>query len=49
MVHHEILEPGQTIISEVYQQQLIRLSDAKTLEEKRLFTGWEQVGNIPAR
>jgi len=34
---YELLEPSQIIKTELYQQQLIRLSDA--IEEKRLFAG----------
>jgi histone-lysine N-methyltransferase SETMAR len=37
VIHYELLRPDQTVTSELYQQQLIRVSDA--LEEKRPFTG----------
>jgi histone-lysine N-methyltransferase SETMAR len=37
VVYYELLESGQTVNSERYQQQLIRLSDE--LEQKRPFTG----------
>jgi len=37
MLYYELLQPGETITTDRYQQQLINLSDA--LEEKGLFTG----------
>jgi hypothetical protein len=37
VVYHELLESGQTVNSQCYQQQLIRLSDE--LQRKRPFTG----------
>jgi len=37
---YELLQPGETITADCYQQQLINLSNA--LEEKRPFTGEER-------
>jgi len=37
VLYYELLQPGETITADRYQQQLTNLSD--TLEEKRLFTG----------
>jgi len=37
VIYYKMLQPGQTVISELYQQQLIRVND--TFEEKRPFTG----------
>jgi len=37
VLYYELLQPGKTITTDRYQQQLINLSDA--LEEKRSFTG----------
>ncbi|XP_011067878.1 PREDICTED: odorant receptor 22b-like [Acromyrmex echinatior] len=36
VIHYELLQPGETVTAQRYQQQLIRFSD--TLEEKRLYT-----------
>ncbi|KMQ89238.1 hypothetical protein RF55_11153 [Lasius niger] len=37
VIYYELLQPGQTINAEYYQQQLIHLSDE--IERKRPFTG----------
>jgi len=36
-VYYDLLQPGETIMADRYQQQLTNLSN--TLEEKRPFTG----------
>jgi len=37
VLYYELLQPGETIMIDRYQQQLTNLNDA--LEEKRSFTG----------
>jgi len=37
MLHYELLQSGETIMADCYQQRLTNLSDA--LDEKRPFTG----------
>jgi len=37
VLYYELLQPGETIMADCYQQQLSNLGDA--FEEKKLFTG----------